>query len=48
MMISINSTDGSHTSLLSEVFDKVTPFSVGKVVEDIADNDQEIVKTYTD
>ena len=47
VMANMNSTDGMHTSLLSEIFDKVTPFSVGKVVRDITDN-QEIVKAYGD
>ena len=47
VMANMNSMDGMHTSLLSEIFDKVTPFSVGKVVRDITDN-QEIVKAYGD
>lgn len=48
VMANIDSMDGMHTSFLSEVFDKVTPFSVGKVIEDVTDDNQEIVQAYGD
>lgn len=46
VMANIDSTNGEYDSLLSEVFDKITPFSIGKAVKDVANTNQEVIKQY--